>query len=162
MASQRVPNISATRLDVGGTVESQNSPVTAPNIRTAVGALRQRDQADDRRRAAEVDDRKQIPLGHPAGACLPSGRNITQKYLAPRLGALSGFPARSGEISILSPISKGGFVLCQSVESLKNVGRASEYASSTTLVERPAHLFTKLLFTKLSLRPVALLASIGN
>ena len=38
-----------------------------------------------------------------------------------------------------------------------SIGRASEYASSTTLVERPAHLFTKL-----SLRPIALVASIGN
>jgi hypothetical protein len=38
-----------------------------------------------------------------------------------------------------------------------SIGRASEYASSTTLVERPAHLFTKL-----SLRSIALFASIGN
>src|SRR5215216_1234657 len=31
MASQRVPNISATSEEVGGTVESHRSPVTAPN-----------------------------------------------------------------------------------------------------------------------------------
>src|SRR5262249_52453720 len=31
MASQRVPNITATRPEVGGTVESQRKPVTAPN-----------------------------------------------------------------------------------------------------------------------------------
>jgi hypothetical protein len=42
-------------------------------------------------------------------------------------------------------------------EATLSIGRASEYASSTTLVERPAHLFTKL-----SLRPIALFASIGN
>jgi hypothetical protein len=30
MASQRVPNISATRPDVGGTVESHISPVITP------------------------------------------------------------------------------------------------------------------------------------
>jgi hypothetical protein len=32
MVSQRVPNISATRPEVGGTVDSHNSPVTAPKI----------------------------------------------------------------------------------------------------------------------------------
>src|ERR1700739_4317161 len=31
VASQRVPNISATRLEVGGTVDSQVRPVTTPN-----------------------------------------------------------------------------------------------------------------------------------
>src|SRR6202045_2869151 len=31
VASQRVPNISATRLEVGGTVDSQVRPVTMPN-----------------------------------------------------------------------------------------------------------------------------------
>ena len=37
MVSQRVPNISATSPEVGGTVESQSSPVTAPN--TSVEAV---------------------------------------------------------------------------------------------------------------------------
>ena len=30
MASQRVPNITTTRPEVGGTVDSQSNPVTAP------------------------------------------------------------------------------------------------------------------------------------
>jgi hypothetical protein len=38
MASQRVPNISATSPDVGGTVDSQSRPSTAPKI-TVVTAL---------------------------------------------------------------------------------------------------------------------------
>ncbi len=33
IASQRVPNISAIRPEVGGTVESQVSPVTTPKMR---------------------------------------------------------------------------------------------------------------------------------
>ena len=38
MASQRVPNIRATRPRVGGTVESQSRPSTAPNSKVP-GAL---------------------------------------------------------------------------------------------------------------------------
>jgi hypothetical protein len=37
MASQRVPNMRATSPDVGGTVESHRSPVTAPNVMAAAG-----------------------------------------------------------------------------------------------------------------------------
>src|SRR3981189_2192820 len=37
MESQRVPNIRATRLEVGGTVDSQRKPVTAPNTIAAAG-----------------------------------------------------------------------------------------------------------------------------
>src|SRR5215213_10186212 len=36
MVSQRVPNISATSPEVGGTVDSHNSPVTAPKIKVVV------------------------------------------------------------------------------------------------------------------------------
>ena len=37
IVSQRVPNITATRPDVGGTVESHSSPVTAPKISVVAG-----------------------------------------------------------------------------------------------------------------------------
>ena len=36
MASQRVPNITATRPEVGGTVDSQVRPVTTPKARVVV------------------------------------------------------------------------------------------------------------------------------
>ena len=35
MASQRVPNMTATSPEVGGMVDSQSSPVTAPKISVA-------------------------------------------------------------------------------------------------------------------------------
>ena len=39
MASQRVPNITATSAEVGGTVDSQSSPVTAPNVSAESGLM---------------------------------------------------------------------------------------------------------------------------
>src|SRR5262249_30306146 len=35
IASQRFPNMTATRPEVGGTVDSQNNPITAPKTRVA-------------------------------------------------------------------------------------------------------------------------------
>src|SRR5674476_588057 len=37
VAIQRVPNISATSAEVGGTVDSQSSPITAPNTMAETG-----------------------------------------------------------------------------------------------------------------------------
>ena len=37
IASQRVPNMTATSADVGGTVDSHMSPVTAPKTNVAIG-----------------------------------------------------------------------------------------------------------------------------
>jgi hypothetical protein len=39
MASQRVPNMRATRPEVGGTVESQSSPSTAENTKVVTALV---------------------------------------------------------------------------------------------------------------------------
>ena len=67
-----VPNISMTSEEVGGTVESQNRPMTTPNRIAVAGRGRQQDEGGDRDRAAEIDPGQQTALGHarrePAGA----------------------------------------------------------------------------------------------
>ena len=64
MASQRVPNITATSAEVGGTVDSHSRPVTAPKTSVVGRGRRQRDEDDDRERAGEIDDRQDVALGH--------------------------------------------------------------------------------------------------
>ena len=64
MVSQRVPNMTATSAEVGGTVDSHSRPITAPKISVATGLAGSVMKTTIASGAGEIDGREDVALGH--------------------------------------------------------------------------------------------------